>query len=331
MSPLLRANELRVDFLSPAHAPIHVLRGASLEIQPGEIVGLLGESGSGKSTLAKALLQLLPKNARICGGTLEFESQNLLALSERELRKIRGARIARIPQEPSLALSPVMKVGDQVAEVIHAHRALNWKDCRKEAFDLLERVRLSGFPGAISRMYDAYLHQLSGGQQQRVVIAQAIACRPALIVADEPTASLDTESESEILSLLYELKSERNLSLLFITHDPRILRGLADRTAVMYAGRIVEVGSTTQLLSAPQHPYTRALLGCVLPSLGESGFPASAPLPTIEGAAPEPELVIAGCSFAPRCAERINDCESRSPSSVETSDAGQVECFLYDN
>jgi oligopeptide/dipeptide ABC transporter ATP-binding protein len=331
MPPLLRASELRVDFLSPARAPIHALRGASLEIHPGEIVGLLGESGSGKSTLAKALLRLLPKNARICGGTLEFESQNLLALSEWDLRKIRGGRIARIPQEPSLSLSLVMKVGDQIAEVIHAHRDFSWKDCRKEAFGLLERVRLSGFRGASSRMYDAYPHQLSGGQQQRVVIAQAIACRPALIVADEPTASLDTESESEILSLLYELKSERNLSLLFITHDPRILRGLADRIAVMYAGRIVEVSPTTQLLSAPQHPYTRALLGCVLPSLGEARFPASAPLSTIEGTAPGPELVMAGCSFAPRCAERLDGCESRFPSPVETSDAGQVECFLYDD
>ena len=331
MPPLLRASELRVDFLSSAHSPVHALRGASLEIQPAEIVGLLGESGCGKSTLAKAMLWLLPKSARICGGTLEFESQNLLALSERELRKTRGARIAQIPQEPSLALSPVMRIGDQVAEVIHAHRDLSWKDCRKEAFGLLERVKLSGFPGASLRMYEAYPHQLSGGQQQRAVIAQAIACRPALIVADEPTASLDTESESEILSLLYELKSERNLSLLFITHDPRILRGLADRIAVMYAGRMVEIGPATQLLSAPQHPYTRALLGCVLPSLGEAGFPASAPLPTIDGAAPEPELVMAGCSFAPRCAERINYCESRSPSAVETSDVGQVECFLYDD
>jgi oligopeptide/dipeptide ABC transporter ATP-binding protein len=230
-----------------------------------------------------------------------------------------------IPQEPGLALNPVMKVGDQIAEVIRAHRDWSAKPCREEAEALLERMHLSS---PDRRMYDAYPHQLSGGQQQRVVIAQSLACEPALVIADEPTASLDSETEEEILQLLRKLKADRKMSMLLITHDPKILTGLADQVAVMYGGRVVEKGSLDQVFREPRHPYTRALLACVPPAPGDSGL-AGGRLPTIEGSAPDPEFIPVGCTFAPRCAQRMKLCESQAPSAVEMEDAGRVECFLY--
>ena len=231
MAPLLSVRDLRVEFSAPDRRSIHALNGVSLEMQPGEALGLLGESGSGKSTLGKSLLRILPSKARATSGAIEFEGRDLLRCSARDLQKIRGARISRIPQEPGLALSPVMRVGDQIAEVIHAHQdrgrdqSSGWKASCTAASALLERVNLRGTPAR--RIYDAYPHQLSGGQLQRVVIAQAIACGPALVIADEPTASLDPGTEAEILDSLRSLRAEKNLAILFITHDPRILGNFA--------------------------------------------------------------------------------------------------------
>jgi oligopeptide/dipeptide ABC transporter ATP-binding protein len=325
MQPLLKTLGLRIQLVESQGKTIYPVNGASLEVQHGEVLGVLGESGSGKSTLAKALLRLLPKGAQVTEGTVEFEGRNLLALEEKELERIRGARIAMIPQEPGLALNPVMKVGDQIAEVIRAHRDWSAKPCGEEAEALLERMLLSS---PDRRMYDAYPHQLSGGQQQRVVIAQSLACEPALVVADEPTASLDSETEEEILEVLRKLKAERKMSMLLITHDPKILTGLADQVAVMYAGRVVEKGSLDQVFREPRHPYTRALLACVPPAPGDSGL-AGRRLPTIEGNAPDPEFIPVGCTFAPRCAQRMKLCESQPPSAVQMEDARRVECFLY--
>jgi oligopeptide/dipeptide ABC transporter ATP-binding protein len=217
-------------------------------------------------------------------------------------------------------------VGNQIAEVIRAHRDWSWRRCRDEAGILLERVHLDGLG---RRMYDAYPHQLSGGQQQRVVIAQALSCRPALVIADEPTASLDSETEEDILNLLRELKAEQKMSLLLITHDPKILMRLADRVAVMYGGRVVEEGGLDQVFREPRHPYTKALLACAPPAPGESTRRSGMRLATIEGSAPDPEFMPAGCVFAPRCAERLKRCESHAPSSIVLQDARQVECFLY--
>jgi oligopeptide/dipeptide ABC transporter ATP-binding protein len=326
MPSLFRVLELRVEFVESRRKRIHAVNGASLEVRHGEVLGVLGESGSGKSTIARASLRLLPKSAEIAGGAIEFEGRDLLLLKEADMEKLRGARIAMIPQEPSLALNPVMKAGDQIAEVIRAHRDWSWNRCREEAGSLLERVHLS-MPNR--RMYDAYPHQLSGGQQQRVVIAQALACQPALVIADEPTASLDSETEEEILKLLRELRADQKTSLLLITHDPRILHGLADRVAVMYAGRVVEEGSLEQVFCEPRHPYTKALLACAIPAPGEYTPASGMRLPTIEGSAPDPGFIAAGCAFAQRCAERVKQCELRPPSPVETEDARRVECFLY--
>jgi len=326
MMSLLRIVELRVDFVERDGRRTHALNGANIEVWHGEVLGVLGESGSGKSTIAKATLQLLPKTAQIMAGTIEFEGRNLLGLTEQEMAKLRGARIAMVPQDPGLALNPVMKVGDQIAEVIRAHRDWNWRRSRDEAGVFLERVHLSAKGRG---MYDRYPHQLSGGQQQRVVIAQALACQPSLVIADEPTASLDSDTEREILGLFAELTAERKMSLLLITHDPKILRDLADRVVVMYAGRVVEEGLVEQVLHEPRHPYTRALLACAPGVTEERQLKAGMRLPSIEGSPPSPESLSVGCSFAPRCAERRELCDIRPPTPVETEAARHVECFLY--
>jgi ABC-type glutathione transport system ATPase component len=246
MPLLLKVLGLRVEFVESPLKRIHAVNGVSFDVCHGEVLGILGESGSGKSTIAKASLRLLPKNAEIIEGVIEFEGRALIRLKEHEMESLRGARMAMIPQEPSLALNPVMKAGDQIAEVIRAHRDWTWKRCREEANILLERMHLNS---SGRRMYDAYPHQLSGGQQQRVAIAQALACQPALIIADEPTASLDSETEDEILKFLRELRAEQKMSLMLITHDPKILSGLADRVAVMYGGPPYRRGQAGSSLS----------------------------------------------------------------------------------
>ena len=326
MAPLLQVEDLHVHFLEPDGIRIHALNGASFGLARGEVLGVLGESGSGKSTLAKALMRLLPKGAQISKGVIQFEDQNLLALTEGEMDRIRGGQLSFISQDPGPSLSPVMRAGDQIAEVIHAHRDWDWDRCRAEASSILDRVHLSS---RSRRMYKAYPHQLSGGQQQRVVIAQALACNPSLIIADEPTASLDSSTAGEILELFRELKQERRMSLLLITHDPTILRGLADRVAVMYGGRIVEIAPLSQVYNRPRHPYVRALLDCVpAPTANRTTAPHTR-LRTIAGSSPDPGRLAEGCSFSPRCPERVETCETRSPVSVEVERESCVECFLY--
>jgi peptide/nickel transport system ATP-binding protein len=328
MPPLLKILDLQVQFIGPRGKTVHAVNGVNLEMQPGEALGLLGESGSGKSTVARTVLRLLPKSAQATACSLEFEGLDLLTLAEIKLEKIRGARIAMISQDPGLALNPVRKVGDQIAEVIRAHRDWNWRRCQEEAEALLERVHLND---PDRRMYEAYPHQLSGGQQQRVAIAQAVSCQPALVIADEPTASLDSSLEREILALLEELKTDQSMSLLMITHNAKILRGLASRVAVMYAGRVVEEGPLDRVFQDPEHPYTKALLACVPPAPGERVLIPGMRLPTIEGSNPDSEVVAVGCSFAPRCAQRMQECEVHHPAPVRTEDVRQVECFLYGN
>lgn len=239
------------------------LNGVSFHIHRGEVVGVLGESGSGKTTLALALLRLLPSSARILRGTIRIGGRDLLALKESELEKIRGAKISLIFQEPEMALNPVMQTLDQVAEVIAAHHAWSGTACRTEARRILAELHLDD-----TRLLAAYPQQLSGGQRQRLVIAQALACRPELLIADEPTASLDSILQAQWLSMLQDLRRRLGLAILLITHDPAILNGLADRVLVMYRGSIVEEASLEQLVRHPQHPYTQALLDCVPPQPG---------------------------------------------------------------
>ena len=250
---LFQVRDLTVSYNAAAFP---ALDGVSFDLACGEAVGLLGESGSGKSSLAMALVRLLPPGGHIAGGSIRFRGRELLEIGERELEEIRGSEISVIFQEPALALNPVMRVGQQVAEVIRAHRPWSWRRCREEAGSVLAEVGL----GDTGRIYSAYPCQLSGGQRQRVVIAQGVACRPALLIADEPTAALDTTAQAEILDLLRMLKDRRKMALLFISHNPAVLARLADRILVLQAGRVIEEGTVTEVCRHSRHLYTQALL-----------------------------------------------------------------------
>jgi len=240
----------------------------SFQIAPGETLGLVGESGSGKSVTAFSILRLLQPPGRITGGRILFEGRDLLALPEREMRAVRGARISLIFQEPMTALNPVMRVGDQIAEALTVHGQASTSEARERAVGLLDAVHI---PDGARRARD-YPHQLSGGMRQRVMIAIALACHPALVVADEPTTALDVTIQAQVLDLLRELRSQYNLSLLLITHDFGVIAEIADRVAVMYRGAIVEQGPVRQILRTPIHDYTRGLLAAV-PGLGGPSGP----------------------------------------------------------
>ncbi len=326
MASLLRVDELRVEFALSGSARVRALRGIHLQIEPGICYGILGESGSGKSTLAKAVMQLLPVSAKITSGAIEFNGRDISKFTAAELQRYHGKEVAFVPQEPGLALNPVMKIGEQIAEVLRAHNRWPSQRYRSEAESLLDTVRLTATD---RRIYNAYPHQLSGGQQQRVAIAQALSCNPQLIVADEPTASLDAETEAEILQLLADLKSNRRMALILITHDPRILYALADRIAVLYAGRVIEDAPSKVFFDNPQHPYSRALLACAAAPLRDSECAGTLRLPTIPGDSPDPEHTEPGCEFAPRCDRRMAKCDSQPPSPVAVPEDRRIECHLY--
>jgi len=257
MESLLKVTDLRVRYRSAGAAADHnAVAGITFDIARGEALGVMGESGCGKTSIALALLGLLSHDDAEVSGSVMFRSEDLLLMNERALRKIRGAAIAMVYQEPGIALSPVMRVGMQIAEIVRAHRKQNWKQCREDAFAMLARV---GLPPT-ERIFAAYPHQLSGGQLQRIVLAQALVCEPALLIADEPTASLDAQSSAEFVSLLRELKKTLGISLLLISHTPEIQASLADRLLVMKDGKTVEIGPFEDLYAKPAHPYTTALL-----------------------------------------------------------------------
>jgi ABC-type glutathione transport system ATPase component len=256
MPPLLHVRNLNVRYCAEGSGPCAAVAGVSFDIASGETVGLMGESGCGKSTIALSLLGLLDPESTEISGSVTFRNQELLVLGEREIQKIRGAAISLASQEPESSLSPVMRVGDQVAEVLRAHRNWNANKCHAEAEAALALVGLH----EVQRIFSSYPHQLSGGQRQRVVLAQALACRPALVIADEPTASLDAVSQSEFIALLRGLKHELQISLLLISHTPEIQACLSDRVLVMKDGQIVEHGTFAQLYRKPSNPYTRSLV-----------------------------------------------------------------------
>jgi len=325
MTPLLEVADLRVAYVSRAGQKTQALAGVSFEVQPGETLGVLGESGSGKTTLASALLRLLPANAEIQKGAVLFEQQDLLRAGPQALQGIRGARLALIFQEPSLALHPTLRIGEQVGDVLSAHQAPSRKALRQKVLQLLGEV----FPGDPEHFADAYPHQLSGGQQQRVLVAQAIACGPSLIVADEPTASLDPTTQKDILSLFQRLRQKFNLSLILITHNPAILAGLADRVLVLYAGKVAEIGPTEKVLASPGHPYTRDLLQCMPGRPGEHSKGPKSMLPIIRGETPNLAALASGCRFASRCADRMEICTQREPTAIVVSAAHAVSCFKF--
>jgi oligopeptide transport system ATP-binding protein len=325
MALLLQVQDLHVAYTLRAGKKCPALEGVSFDVRAGETLGVLGESGSGKSTLAAALLRLLPRNAEIQKGVVQFEGQDLLRTEPRTLERVRGARLALSFQEPSLTLHPTIRIGEQLSDVLAAHESGSRKELRQKALQLLAEV----FPTDARRIADSYAHQLSGGQQQRVLIAKAIACGPSLIVADEPTASLDPTTQQDILGLFRTLREKFNLSLILITHNPALLAGLADRVLVLYAGKVVEIGPTEQILKFPQHPYTRALMQSVPAELDESAKGRKSRLPVIPGEAPDLAALASGCRFEPRCADRMNQCTQREPATVAVSETHSVSCFKY--
>jgi oligopeptide/dipeptide ABC transporter ATP-binding protein len=280
----------------------------SLEIGRGELLCLVGESGSGKSMTALALMGLLPERARIVSGKIHLEGRNLANLPEKEMRKLRGPAIGMVFQEPMTALDPLMKVGRQVAEAMTA-RGAGRAGSLKRALGLLEEVGIRD-PARVS---DSYPHQLSGGLRQRALIAAALACEPSLLIADEPTTALDATVSLQILGLIDKLRSSRGMGVLLITHDFGVVREVATRVAVIYAGAIVEEGPSIEILDASAHPYTRALIEA-LP--GRSGTMPGAMLSTIPGHVPEPSRGYTGCRFGPRCAHAVPGCRDTVPVTV---------------
>ncbi len=312
-------------YFPEGNPPVRALDEASLKIQTGERVGILGESGSGKSTLAAAIMRLLPSDTHCDSEALRFRGIDLSSLPEVELREIRGPGMALIPQDPALALNPVISVGDQIAEVLRAHMAMTRPDRRSRVEELLGECGFND-PGQI---YNAYPHQLSGGQRQRIVIAQAMACRPALVIADEATSKLDACLQGEMLSLMRDISQRHETAFVLISHDPAVLAGFVDRVAIMYAGRIIEEGSTEDIFRRPLHPYTQALVrlcGRYLPGAGARNRFA-----TIDGEPPDLTRPGVGCPFAARCPERMHICVERDVLETMPQPSHRVSCFKYDN
>ena len=301
------------------------LSGVSFGVDAGEILAVLGESGSGKSTLAASLLRLLPANGRITGGEILLEGADVVRMDAVGLRRVRGSGVSIVFQEPSLALHPTIRVGEQVGEVLRAHGMRNKRERGERAREILGKV----FSDHVERISSSCPHELSGGQQQRVLIAQAIACEPALVVADEPTASLDLPTQREILGLFRSLRDSLGIAFIFITHNPALLVGFADRVLVLYAGKVAEVGPTRDVLFAPQHPYTQALLKCT-PQIDYAGAVGrKLPLPVIAGVPPSLGVLSEGCVFEPRCEERMEMCPVREAAAATVGDRHQVACLKF--
>ncbi|HUJ11291.1 MAG TPA: ABC transporter ATP-binding protein [Verrucomicrobiae bacterium] len=321
MSTLLDVHNLQVSFFTD-EGEVHAVDGVSFSIKGGETLALVGESGCGKSVTALSLAKLVAiPPGRYKGGEILLESEDVLKMDKHRLRQIRGAKISYVFQEPATSLNPVFRIGYQIREALQLHRPEAAND--EEVARLLGLVHL---PDPARRMQD-YPHQLSGGMQQRVMIAMALACQPALLVADEPTTALDVTIQAQILDLLKELKAKLGMAILLITHNLGIVGDLADKVAVMYAGRIVEQSPTLKLLREPQHPYTVGLL-CSIPKLGMH----QERLQSIPGNVPNPARLPTGCKFHPRCERAQDDCAREpEPALIETdSGARHVRCPYWD-
>ena len=331
MASLLEVRNLNIDFsaapragqqgtaASPRFLP--AVRDLSFSIAPGEVLGLVGESGSGKSITSLAIMRLLPSQARVSGEIVFTEissGRDLANLSEDSMRQLRGSRIAMIFQEPMTALNPVMRVGDQIAEAVLAHNRVPKNVGWQRAVEAMREVAISE-PDRRARDYP---HQLSGGMRQRVMIAMAIVNRPQLLIADEPTTALDVTIQAQILELLAQLRSKFNLAMLFISHDLAVVSQVAGRVAVMYAGNLVELGSTQDIFRFPAHPYTRGLLQAVPDLKTDRGRP----LGTIEGTVPPLHAMPPGCAFEPRCGFRVPQCAHTLPPLLEVADGHWARC-----
>jgi oligopeptide/dipeptide ABC transporter ATP-binding protein len=303
-NPLLEVRELTIHFFTE-EGVVRAVENVSFEIYPGEVLGLVGESGCGKSVTGLSLLRLIPiPPGRIVSGDILFDGRNLLPLEEKEMEKVRGNDISMIFQEPMTSLNPVFTIGDQIMEAVILHQGLDKTEARKRAIEMLDRVKI---PSPEKRI-DSYPHQLSGGMRQRAMIAMALSCQPKLLIADEPTTALDVTIQAQVLQLLKEIQMEMGMSVMLITHDLGVVSEIADRVAVMYAGRIFEYGPIEAIFGKMRNPYTRGLMSSI-PQLAEK----KGRLNPIPGQVPDPMNLPAGCKFYPRCYMMIEDCKKGEP------------------
>lgn len=290
VSPIVEIRDLHVRFKGERN--VHALNGVDISLAQGEVLGLLGESGSGKSVTLRALLRMLPPRRTDMSGSIKVDGQDVMTLPDEALERLRGGTVSMIFQEPMLALDPVYTIGEQIAESVVKHENASFAQGRQRALEMLERVRIP----SPKRRLDAYPHEMSGGMRQRAMIALALACRPKVLLADEPTTALDATVQIQILLLLRELQREFGMAVIFVTHDIGVAVEISDRISVMYAGRIVESGTLRQVVKTPSHPYTRGLLSSTL-----HGAHKGKRLEAIPGAPPRLDQAPVGCSFAPRC------------------------------
>ena len=313
---LLKIENLTVEYHTDEEV-VHAVNNVSFEINYGENVALVGETGAGKTSIAKAILRILPqRQSRIVSGKIFVNGQDINKLDEKAMRKIRGNKIAMIFQDPMTSLNPVEKVGDQIAEAIEIHEKVSRAEALRRAIDMMELV---GIPGERSSEYP---HQFSGGMKQRVVIAMALACKPELLLADEPTSALDVTIQAQVLEMMQQLREKLNTSVLMITHDLGIVAQMCEKVAVVYAGEIVEFGTTEEIYDHTAHPYTQGLFGS-LPNLDST----SKRLKAIKGLMPDPTNLPAGCNFCERCPYAASICQEQNPDYVEYKPGHFVKCF----
>ncbi|NJC97006.1 MAG: ABC transporter ATP-binding protein [Anaerolineae bacterium] len=315
---LLTVKELNLEFKT-SRGVLKALSGISFEVRRGEVFGIVGETGCGKTVTGLSVLRLLPRSAKITNGLISFDGKNLLDMPASEMEQVRGGKIAMIFQDPSSSLNPVFTVGSQIMRVIRLHTDLNKKQAEERASETLTAV---GLPD-VRRIMNSYPHQLSGGQQQRVMIAMALSCRPQLLVADEPTTALDVTIQAQILKLLRDLQKQFDISVILITHNLGVVAQTCDRLAVLYAGRVAEIGSAQDIFNNPQHPYTRGLMNAI-PKPGSRGKKMAA----IPGTVPSNPGMVKGCPFADRCEFVFERCTQEAPSLFDVSDGHQSACFL---
>jgi peptide/nickel transport system ATP-binding protein len=315
---ILEVRDLRVEFPT-RRGTLVALDSISFHIQPGEVLGVVGESGAGKSITGMAVIGLLERPGRIAGGEVRLEGRRIDQLPHEEMRKVRGRRIGVVFQDPLTSLNPLYTVGQQLVETITTHLPLSRSQAHQRAISLLKEV---GIPGAAARL-EHYPHQFSGGMRQRVVIALAIAAEPKLIIADEPTTALDVSIQAQIIALLKRLSAERGTAVMLITHDMGVIAETSHRVAVMYAGRIAEVGPVREVIHAPRHPYTVGLMGSI-PKISVQ----KQKLLQIEGAMPRLNAIPRGCAFNPRCPKCFARCLSERPDLMPAG-AGAAACWLH--
>ena len=317
-SNILEISDLVIEYHTD-DAVIHALNGINLKVKQGETIGLVGETGAGKTTIAKAVIRILQTPpAKFCGGKIMFQGQNIMEIPEKEMRKIRGNKIAMIFQDPMTALNPVKKIGDQITEAISLHNEVSKAEATTRAQDMLEMV---GIPAA---RYGEYPHQFSGGMKQRVVIAMALACNPILLLADEPTTALDVTIQAQVLDMMQDLKKRLGTSVVMITHDLGIVAETCDSVAVIYAGEIVEYGTAEHVFDHPCHPYTNGLFDS-LPRLDSK----NRKLKPIKGLMPDPANLPKGCKFCERCPKAREDCSLQSPPVSEIEPGHLVKCLHW--